>query len=115
MDDPSSPDNIFGDNIAALEEAYKASKERVIKYSEEMREDAQDARDYYVDLMDEIEDDIEHQIDGYDSLLDRLEQINDTYQLYYGEDSYDDILNIMDQQSNTMQSKLDQLTTSYNF
>lgn len=115
MDNPSDPSNPFGDNIAALQEAYKTLYEATLKQAEEERERVQKARDKYIEVADDIQDGIERHIDGYDRLLDKLERINDTYQLYYGEDSYDGILDIMDQQANTMSSELDQLTNAYNY
>ena len=41
--------------------------------------------------------------------------MSDTYQLYYGEDSYDGILQIMNQQANTMQQELNSLTAAFNY
>jgi gas vesicle protein len=52
-------------------------------------------------------------MDKYDRLTDKLERIGDTYQLYYGEDSYEEILSLMQQQGDTMKSQLDQLTNAY--
>jgi hypothetical protein len=66
-------------------------------------------------MYDEAEDGIERQIEAYDRLEEKLERISDTYQLYYGEDNYENIVKIIDQQTNTMESQLNDLTTAYEY
>jgi hypothetical protein len=44
-----------------------------------------------------------------------MERISDTYTLYYGEDSYDQLDKFYAQQGNIMQKQLDQLTAAYNY
>lgn len=111
----NSEPNPFGENEAALWEAYQEAYDRSIELFKDWRETVRDLRDSIIDAYDEQEEAIEQHIDEYDRLLDHLERMNDTYSLYYGEDSYDGILAIMDQQGSTMQQQLNSLTTAYNY
>lgn len=113
IDGTNKESNPFGTNISALYEAYDDARKRTLELFKDYRETIQDMRDAIVDIYDEQEDAIDRNIDNYNRLLDNLERIGDTYQLYYGEDSYEQILNLMQQQGNTMQSQLDQLTAAY--
>ena len=113
IDGTNKESNPFGTNVSALYEAYDDARKRTLELFKDYRETIQDMRDAIVDIYDEQEDAIDRNIDNYNRLLDNLERIGDTYQLYYGEDSYEQILNLMQQQGNTMQSQLDQLTLAY--
>ncbi len=115
MDGTNTEDNPFGKNEAALLEAYKEASEQLKDLADNWDDWVEELRDNYIDMADQAGDAIERQMDAYDRLQDKLEQISDTYQLFYGEDSFENILKIMDQQANTMENQLQQLTTAYTF
>ena len=54
-------------------------------------------------------------MDQYDRLIEKVERISDTYTLYYGEDSYDQLDQFYARQGDIMQSQLDKLTDAYNY
>lgn len=107
--------NPFGNNEAALWEAYEDAYKRATDLFKDWRDTVKDLRDSIIDTYNEQEDAIEDTIDNYDRVLDHLERIGDTYALYYGDDSYDNILAIMNQQGATMQQQLNDLTAAYNY
>ena len=115
LDGTNEEANPFGDNQAALLEAYENAYKRTLELAEDYRKTVQDTRDDLLDIYDTEEDALDRVMNQYDRLLDNLERIGDTYALYYGDDSYDQILNIMQQQGNTMQSQLDQLQRNYQY
>lgn len=115
MDNPKAADNVFGNNTNALFEAYQDAYDRVLNYTKEYRELIQDTRDSILDIYNNAEDAIERQADQYDRLIDKVEQISDTYSLYYGEDSYAELDKFYAQQGQIMQNQLNQLTSAYQY
>lgn len=113
IDGTNKESNPFGKNEAALWEAYEDAYKRSLDLFKDYRETIQEFRDDIIDIYDEQEEGIERNIDKYEQTLEELERINDTYQLYYGEESYDNILSIMDQQTMTMQAQYAALQTAY--
>ena len=71
--------------------------------------------DHILDIYNNAEDAIKRQADQYDRLIDKIEQISDTYSLYYGEDSYAELDKFYAQQGQIMQNQLDQLTSAYQY
>lgn len=114
MNGTNTESNPFGKNAAALKDAYKDAYERVKKLQEDFDKTVEAARDARIKLMEQQADEVDYVIDGYDRILDRLEKVSDTYTLYYGEDSYNDILKIMQQQGDIMQIQLNQSRVEYN-
>ena len=115
MDNPTSKDNIFGTDIAALTDTYKETYEALKDGFEEYRKLIQDYRDAALDIYNEAEDAIDRQMDKYDRLVEKVERMSDTYALYYGEDSYAELDKFYAQQGDIMQNQLDQLTTAYEY
>ena len=115
MDNPTSKDNVFGTDIAALTDTYKKTYEALKDGFEEYRKLIQDYRDAALDIYNEAEDAIDRQMDKYDRLVEKVERMSDTYALYYGEDSYAELDKFYAQQGDIMQNQLDQLTTAYEY
>ena len=114
IDNPDAEDNIFKDDEATLWKMYEEASEDAKKAFENFREEVQNYRDAILDIYDDQEDAIDRQIDQFDRLTEKVERISDTYTLYYGEDSYDQLDKFYAQQGNVMQNQLDQLTNAYN-
>lgn len=115
IDGTNKAPNPFGDNEAALWEAYQDAYKRATDYFKDYRKTVQDLRDSILDSWDAQEEAIEKNLDNYDRIAEKLERISDTYVLYYGEDSYDNILAIMDRQGASMEQHLKDLDKVFKY
>ena len=115
MDNPNAADNPFGKNTAALYEAYQDAYERTQDLFVEFQEKVRDTRDDILDIYDESEEKIERQIEQFERLTEKVERISNTYTLYYGEDSYDQLDKFYARQGDIMQNQLNKLTDAYNY
>ena len=115
FDNPTAKDNIFGNNTAALKEAYEEAYNRVHDMLLEQEKWVEDYRDHIIDAYDDIEDKQNRQIDKFDRIVDKLEQFSDMYALYYGDESYDMMRDILQQQGNTLREQLNQQKTLYEY
>ena len=114
IDNPDAEDNIFKNDEATLWKMYEEASKDAKEAFEDFREEVQNYRDSILDIYDDQEDAIDRQIDQFDRLTEKIERISDTYKLYYGEDSYDQLDKFYAQQGNVMQNQLNQLTAAYN-
>ena len=113
MDNPNDASNPFGENTAELLETYKRVWEQAAEETENFREKVQDLRDDIIDAVEEFDDDLDRQYDKFEDLIDELEQIGDTYTLYYGDDSYAELANILQKEGEVLQSELDRRQQEY--
>jgi hypothetical protein len=81
----------------------------------EYEKQVEDYRDHIIDAYDDIEDKQNRQIDKFDRIVDKLEQFSDMYALYYGDESYDMMRDILQQQGNTLREQLNQQKTLYKY
>ena len=106
FENPNAKDNIFGKNTAALKEAYEAAYNKVHDMALEFEKTVEGFRDAMIDAYDEIDDKQNRQIDKFDRVIDELEHFSDMYALYYGDESYDMMRDILQQQGNTLREQL---------
>ena len=112
-ENPKAIDNPFGENIAELADVYDNVKKAAREAAENNREYIQDYRDTLLDIYDEFDDSLDRQFDKYDDLLDKVEQMADVYTLYYGEDSYNELANILQREGEILQSELNEQANRY--
>ena len=115
IDGTSTEDNPFGDNVNALWEAYEDAYNRTLETMKDARKVAQQTRDDIINYFDDQEDALDRIVDHYDRISDHLQTVRDTYTLYYGEDNYDQILQISQQQGATLEAQLQQLRDTYSY
>lgn len=114
-ENPKAKDNVFGENTAALKEAYEEAYNRVHDMTLEYEKEVENYRDSIIDAYDEIEDKQTRQIDKFDRVIDRLEHFSDMYSLYYGDESYDMLRDTLQQQGNTLREQLKQQQNLYQY
>ena len=106
-EDEESP-NIFGNNAKALYETYldvyKKTKESALDYEKMVEDTVGDI----IDIYDEVADKQEEFLEKYEHLAKQIERYADLYALAYGEDSYDILSQIGQQQANVLKSQLNQ-------
>ena len=106
-EDENSP-NIFGNNAKALYETYldvyKKTKESALDYEKMVEDTVGDI----IDIYDEVADKQEEFLEKYEHLAKQIERYADLYALAYGEDSYDILSQIGQQQANVLKSQLNQ-------
>ena len=106
-EDENSP-NIFGNNAKALYETYldvyKKTKESALDYEKMVEDTVGDI----IDIYDEVADKQEEFLEEYEHLAKQIERYADLYALTYGEDSYDMLSQIGQQQANVLKSQLNQ-------
>lgn len=113
FENPSSKDNVFGENTAALREAYEEAYNRVHDMTLEYEKEIENYRDSIIDAYDEIEDKQDRQIDKFDRIVEKLETFSDMYALYYGDESYSVMRDVLQQQGNTLREQLNQQREIY--
>lgn len=114
-DNPNAKDNPFGKNTAALREAYEETYNRVHDMLLEQEKWVEDYRDHIIDAYNDIEDKQNRQIDKFERVVEKLEQFSDMYALYYGDESYDMMRDVLQQQGNTLREQLNQQKTLYEY
>lgn len=111
IDGTNRESNPFGENTAALYEAYEDAYKRMSELAFDSEEAWEQLEEDIIDGYDEIAEKEEEQIDRYDRLTDRLETIADMMGLAYGDTQYADIAKIYDQIGrSTFQQLQDQKT-----
>ena len=113
MNNPKAEGNPFGDNTAELQEVFENVTQAALDSAENFRKKLQDVRNDLLDMYDEFDDELDRQFDKYDDLVDKVEQMADVYTLYYGEDSYTELVNILQREGEILQSELDERTKRY--
>lgn len=93
-ENPGAEDNPFGEDTAALYEAYQDAYDRMSDLALEAEQTWEDLQESIIDGYDEMADREQEQIERYDRLTDRLETIADTHALVYGDDAYENISKI---------------------
>lgn len=114
-DNPSAKDNVFGNNTAELKEAYEEAYDRVREMLLDYEKEIDNYRDSIIDAYDEIEDKQDRQIDKFDRVVDKLETFSDMYSLYYGDESYGVVRDILQQQGNTLREQLNAQKEIYSY
>lgn len=114
-DNPSAKDNVFGNNTAELKEAYEEAYDRVREMLLDYEKEIDNYRDSIIDAYDEIEDKQDRQIDKFDRVVDKLETFSDMYSLYYGDESYSVVRDILQQQGNTLREQLNAQKEIYSY
>lgn len=79
----------------------------------EYEKEIEDYRDSIIDTYDEIEDKQDKQIDKFDRIVEKLETFSDMYALYYGDESYNVMRDVLQQQGNTLREQLNQQKEIY--
>lgn len=113
MNNPKAKDNPFGENTAELQEVLENVTQAALDSAENFRKKLQDVRDDLLDMYDEFDDELDRQFDKYEDLTDQLEQMADVYTLYYGEDSYSELVDILQREGEVLQSELNERTRRY--
>ena len=114
-ENPSLEGNPFGDNRAALKEAYEDALKRVIELTQDWQDLQEEIIDDIVDGYGEIADKQERQMSDYERLADRMEKFADLYALSYGEKSYKALSEIGNKQAETLKHQLSQQVNIYNY
>ena len=113
MNNPKAEGNPFGDNTAELQKVFEDVTQAALDSAENFRKKLQDVRDDLLDIYDEFDDRLDRQFKKYDDLVDKVEQMADVYSLYYGEDSYTELVDILQREGEILQSELTERTRVY--
>lgn len=114
-ENPSLSDNPFGENTAALKEAYEDALKRAIDLTNDWQELQEDIVDNVIDSYDEINDKQERQMEEYEHIANQLEYLMDIYALSYGDESYKALSDIGKQQAEVLKQQLGQQVAIYNY
>ena len=114
-ENPKAEDNLFGDNTAALRDAYEEAYNKVHDMLLEYEKTVEDYRDAIIDGYDEIDEKQNRQIDKFDRIVDKLETFSDMYTLYYGDESYAALRDILQQQGDTLREQLNAQKEIYSY
>lgn len=114
-ENPKAEDNLFGDNTAALRDAYEEAYNKVHDMLLEYEKTIEDYRDAIIDGYDEIDEKQNRQIDKFDRIVDKLETFSDMYTLYYGDESYAALRDILQQQGDTLREQLNAQKEIYSY
>ena len=106
-EDEDSP-NIFGNNTKALYETYLDIYKKTAKSALDYEGMVEDTVKDIIDIYDEVADKQEEFLEKYEHLAKQIERYADLYALAYGEDSYDILSQIGQQQANVLKSQLNQ-------
>lgn len=106
--------NPFGNNAAALKEAYEDAYNRVIELTQEWQDIHEQIVEDIIDGYDEIADKQERQMEEYERLANKMERFSDMYTLAYGEDSYRALSELGKSQGNVLKNQLNQQKAIYN-
>ena len=115
MDNPKAAANLFGMDEASLFENFKDIYDLLLDEFKNYRQLVQETRDNILDIYNDAGEAIERQLDQFDRLSEKMERISDTYTLYYGEDSYDQLDQFYSRQGDIMQNQLNQMTAAYEY
>ena len=115
MDNPKAAANLFGMDEASLFENFKDIYDLLLDEFKNYRQLVQETRDNILDIYNDAGEAIERQLNQFDRLSEKMERISDTYTLYYGEDSYDQLDQFYSRQGDIMQNQLNQMTAAYEY
>ena len=89
---------IYGDNLAAAAEDLKKYNDELMNALEEAQEVIDETHDHFLDAIDAMNEAFDTQQDNLDKIDDLLQHDMDILQLIHGEENYDEMQNLWNQQ-----------------
>ena len=89
---------IYGDNLSAAADDLKKYNDELMNALEEAQEVIDETHDHFLDAIDAMNDAFDTQQDNLDKIDDLLQHDMDILQLIHGEENYDEMQNLWNQQ-----------------